>query len=83
MFVSLYLGKGGAQDASHSEALKSASKNRSFRPSVAKAPGQNPVTRRLRSITFGKIKIAVSYHYDARTGAERLTWESLGGGPAF
>lgn len=79
MFVSLCLGKGSAQDASHSEALKSASKNRSFRPSVVKTLGQNPARRRLRSITFGKQKIiAVSdYHWQYGSWIETHTWKAL------
>lgn len=55
MLVSLGLDNGGDQDESHSEALNKASKNRSFNPGESNASGQNPVKRRLRSMTVKRI----------------------------
>lgn len=51
MLVSFGLDRGIDQDAVQSDALNKASKNRSFTPWLANASGQNPVTRRLRSMT--------------------------------
>lgn len=51
MLVSRGFDRGRFQETSHSEALKRASKNRSFKPGLLNASGQNPVNRRLRSIT--------------------------------
>jgi hypothetical protein len=69
MLVSRGFDSGGLQDASHSDALKSASKNRSLKPGPLNASGQKPVNSRLRSITAeGSVAVIFIHGWSAYPG---------------